>query len=541
LAESSFWVTPYLKTPQETVTANYAANVNGINQAHRITTGTDNTTYGTPAGLRIQGISYTAGQYTMSLAVKSNTGSAQVMRMGYDNGATMSADLNVTTGWTRVSFTFTHAGGAKLLHFIANGAANASLDIQFDQLKLETGAVATAYTTPKLDFTFGNDATTEAIDPTWVASKGIALSGSQFGIGITDTAIAPTNISIYVAGKAASGGTTQNYPIATQFNDNGFQMRWGVGGTADSGILAAFKFSNSAIVPVQTIKLNDDSVHIVAGTYDGANLKIYIDGMLFGTLAATGLSTTSIKRLLLSDTNQVGGRYFNGEIYKIVGFTDGHDAAQVLQETQALSAVMVTRGITMAANNTFVATEGDSISNVVSGGTWPRKCMRLYTTNVLSENFAKVGGTMIAGVNSIQNRSALIDSYYDAGRTNNILTVLIGANDCAAPSGFVAANFVADLKAYCQARQATGWKVVLCTILPNTTNSAVTNRNAANALIYADPSFYDALADLAANATMGPDAACLNATYYPDGVHPSDAGHAILAPIVKAAIDSVVV
>ena len=81
--------------------------------------------------------------------------------------------------------------------------------------------------------------------------------------------------------------------------------------------------------------------------------------------------------------------------------------------------------------------------------------------------------------------------------------------------------------------------MVVATVLPRTLAGFNADRNTANALIVADSSFYDGLARFDLDATMGCDACASNATYYPDGTHPSAAGHAILAPIANAAIYAV--
>ena len=80
---------------------------------------------------------------------------------------------------------------------------------------------------------------------------------------------------------------------------------------------------------------------------------------------------------------------------------------------------------------------------------------------------------------------------------------------------------------------------MLATLLPQTTTGFNTFRDAVNTAIHADNSYYDALADFAANSTMGCDACAASTTYFPDGEHPSAAGHAILGPIARAAIQSV--
>jgi hypothetical protein len=75
--------------------------------------------------------------------------------------------------------------------------------------------------------------------------------------------------------------------------------------------------------------------------------------------------------------------------------------------------------------------------------------------------------------------------------------------------------------------------------LPQTTTGFNAFRDTVNTSIHADSSYYDVLADFAANATMGCDTCSANATNFPDGEHPSPAGHALLAPIALAAIQSV--
>lgn len=163
---------------------------------------------------------------------------------------------------------------------------------------------------------------------------------------------------------------------------------------------------------------------------------------------------------------------------------------------------------------------------------YPAKAMALFGQYLPTRNFATSG----AGIATLSGRAATVDAAYSAGRVSNVLFVLIGANNLA--SGDPAA-FVASLKTYCQARQAVGWKVVLATVLPQTISGFNTNRNTANALIVADPTFYDGLARFDLDATMGCDACASNLTYYSDGKHPTAAGQALLALIANAAIYAV--
>ena len=131
-------------------------------------------------------------------------------------------------------------------------------------------------------------------------------------------------------------------------------------------------------------------------------------------------------------------------------------------------------------------------------------------------------------------RAPLVDAVYSSSRLN-IESILIGANGL---TGADPVTWVASLKSYCQARQTVGWKVVLLTVLPQIAPGFNAHRNTANALIRADNSFYDALADIASDPTIGPDAAASDTTYYYDGEHLTALGDSIVAPYVTAAIQT---
>lgn len=92
--------------------------------------------------------------------------------------------------------------------------------------------------------------------------------------------------------------------------------------------------------------------------------------------------------------------------------------------------------------------------------------------------------------------------------------------------------------AYCQARQAAGFKVVALTVLPEGDFVAFNNaRNAVNISIRANwASFADALADVAADPRIGDDGDEDDTTYFRDKAHMTAAGYAVVAGIVARAI-----
>lgn len=154
-----------------------------------------------------------------------------------------------------------------------------------------------------------------------------------------------------------------------------------------------------------------------------------------------------------------------------------------------------------------------------------------------------VGGSTIANVTS---RATTVDALYNASARVNIEVLFVGTNDvfggCIGCTGVDAATFVANLKTYCQARRATGFKVVLLTLLSQ--DSKNTLRNDINTRIRADPSFYDALADTGVSTQpLGADSAYTDASLFIVGntLHPTNPlGHSYLAQIVIAAMRTVI-
>jgi len=134
---------------------------------------------------------------------------------------------------------------------------------------------------------------------------------------------------------------------------------------------------------------------------------------------------------------------------------------------------------------------------------------------------------------------AQVDPLYAAARPANILVCWEGTNDLivgGAPP-YDARSAYRHLAAYCAARRRAGFRVVICTVLPRGQSAAFYEaRNALNAELRAHwRSFADALADVAADKTIGADGAETDATYYRDTVHLTAAGYAIVAGVVADA------
>jgi lysophospholipase L1-like esterase len=138
-----------------------------------------------------------------------------------------------------------------------------------------------------------------------------------------------------------------------------------------------------------------------------------------------------------------------------------------------------------------------------------------------------------------------VDPLFNSAHAKNILVVWAGTNDMAITAANPTTPFNA-LKAYCLARRAAALsrgialQIVVLTALPRgITAQFETDRQAFNAAIVGDSSFYDAVVNVGANATIGDPGDQNNATYYfVDKTHLTRAGHAIVGPLLTAAIAS---
>ncbi len=109
-----------------------------------------------------------------------------------------------------------------------------------------------------------------------------------------------------------------------------------------------------------------------------------------------------------------------------------------------------------------------------------------------------------------------------------------------ANGGVSAATAYANYATLCQKARDRGFVVVAVTCLPSSGLSDAT-RATVNANIAANyASFAHALADVAADTTIGQNGQNTNLTYYnADGIHMTDAGYTIVAGLVKTALNAV--
>lgn len=205
-----------------------------------------------------------------------------------------------------------------------------------------------------------------------------------------------------------------------------------------------------------------------------------------------------------------------------------------------------------AAAQVFVLAEGDSITfgqGSSDGRSFVQRACLLSVNRIETADTAKSRAILGApsdgpGVNSLYGRleddaRLLFDKR--AGR-KVVLTVLIGRNDLVG-YGSGPAGYADDLARYIASMRGAGVdRVVVGTLLPSDWAPFAALRGGLDAILrkpgWAAAHGIDAIADFAASPVMGPDEAARNKALYVDGIHPTDRGYELLAPIYGAAIAS---
>jgi lysophospholipase L1-like esterase len=511
------------------MTDDYAADPNGDFVASRLQAAVGGYLAAT------NGVAYVAGQqYTLSIYAASNTGAAQTVRMT-DNNVNYSANMTVpATGWTRLSYTWTASGTGGYVIPIAQDANNDHLDLLVWGVQVEIGPHPTTYVPQVYQMVNGGGPQTKAHQCAWVAA-GVdctANSGNSYMIAAGWQPIDLSTATVYAAVKWTSTPVLTGY--APILSDNYNSPHLYLTG-ADSGLAFPRLRFGSLLSYAYATNLNDGNWHILAAEYDGANISLYLDSNQVAIYNVGPSAPIQFSQLFLGDF--ASAAFWPGQIGYAALYSVPHSTAQVASNTAAIRSIMASRGITIPALSQFLAFEGDSITDPTNGVAAASKYYYLAQSAI--SPFPQGGNDAVSGsgMATVNSRSATIDSWFSGITGAKVLMLFLGAND----QGDGASTFVANVKAYCLARKAAspGLKIVLATLLPQTVSGFNTFRDAVNASIHADNSYYDALADFAANATMGCDACAAGTTYFLDGEHPSPAGHAILGPIAQAAIQSV--
>ncbi len=152
---------------------------------------------------------------------------------------------------------------------------------------------------------------------TWVAGQlggGLQLSGTnnfvECGNGASLNMRAQVTLSAWIKPTAAGNGQHQHFVTK---GDVCYALKHNTGNYMEFNVYDGTWYTASG--PAVTAATFNNVWHHVAGTYDGATLKIYVDGVLQPTTAAhAGQIAASAITVTLGKDNTNNGRYFTGTI-----------------------------------------------------------------------------------------------------------------------------------------------------------------------------------------------------------------------------------
>lgn len=172
--------------------------------------------------------------------------------------------------------------------------------------------------------------------------------------------------------------------------------------------------------------------------------------------------------------------------------------------------------------------DGDSITAGTGATPWT-----YFIRSWLIHNVALPGETLAT---MLANAPTAVDPLLKSPYVLNVVTVWGGTNDISL--GATPATTYANLKSYCDARHAAGWKCIVATMLSRVGLDA--SKNTYNNLILADHSFADGLVDFT-GTVLGCDGCYSNlSNFSPDGTHPlQSAINAIEVPAFNTAINAI--
>ncbi len=472
-----------------------------------------------------------AGTYTLAVSAKRNTGTDQQFAFYIANTATRSTAKTATSAWQRFSYTFTLASPSNT-SVIGLGSIDGSTagNIQIADFELYSGSSDLGPQSYGGHLYFGSSA--YDTKPTYT-SGAVNLSTGGYGLVQFPTSQTFANITVQaLVSKVAAGSAyssifskVQSYftlAAATEIStvpDGYFNFSGPIGPAQSTGLWVAL----------------NKGYHVVTLRYDGTKFDYWLDDVLILTKTQTLASITAADMFvnITNTTNLYGGNKFAGAIgLWNTALTD----AQVRSAVSVQQALAAQSSIEASSTSRVLVAEGDSITAGTGVSTYPYRFGPNANPGLYGVVYATTGST----ITTMEGRATKVDGIIPPTTTDRtfILSVLIGANDLPTDGGSTA-SWLTQLAAYLDARRAAGYKVALCTVLPRTTGSFNTARNEVNAILRTWVGTHaDAICDFAANATMGPDAAASNTTYYSDGTHPTAAGQVILETVYRSTINS---
>jgi lysophospholipase L1-like esterase len=460
---------------------------------------------------------FPSGSYVIALYGKSNSGS-QNYEIGF-YGSTL-VQKTFTSTFQRIVAQVTAVAGQQPYIGAIAGAAH---DLTISHIAIYPGTADLGPTAPVGHMYFGS--TQYSGQP---LRDGVAInhSNSAYGRVQFPADIALSAFTVVALGKKFTEASDYNAMLSDIHSYATFSSWFDQ--SADHG-RRTFAFAGFNGAPLGRAKLLGTPYHFYANRSDGTVSDAFTDDIISGSYTgATG--STSVRDLFVGSTNGTLGTDFAWSVMAF--FNRALTNKEVLDAREILIDRMQGHGLTHSTTSVYVS-EGDSLSAQTYGNLFVPNA----TTSLIYRNNA-VGGSTMATLNS---RAAALDALLPANRGTRkfILSVMIGANDLNIGYSGGASGYATDLAAYCDARRAAGWIVIVGTLLPRI---GVTNWSTLRATVNAAIATWvgvhcNGVADFASEPTYGPDAAASDTAKYPDGLHPVAAGYTAMEVVIRPVIN----
>lgn len=275
--------------------------------------------------------------------------------------------------------------------------------------------------------------------------------------------------------------------------------------------------------------------------YNGSSVLLKFDGLLSATTASTG--NLGLSGALTIGKLSTGGFPYHGDIAEIIIYNRALSDSEVSQVEQYLIDKWALD--TSVISRPQIIFDGDSLTlgtGSTGGLNYPNQTItQLGGSNYYDLTNIGVGGQLMQTI--LANGATAVDPLYKYYRSNNYVSLLGGTNDLDSGSSDASTTY-GYIVSYSQARRTAGYKVIVNTILPRGAGAQgiafEALRQTVNSSIRANwESFADGISDIGADPIIGTFGANLNATYYTDTTHMTNAGYAILASHVAAAVNQI--
>jgi hypothetical protein len=175
--------------------------------------------------------------------------------------------------------------------------------------------------------TTATDASSQGNNGTYTGGVTLNQSGPYPGAGAITASFDGTNDYV-AAGNQSCYDITENVTVAAWIKVNAFDKNyqtivakgdtsWRLARDVATNNLAFACNGLTTTKVVSNANVNDGRWHHVVGTYNGSQLRIYIDGQLDNTAAATGSISTNSQNVRIGENSESTGRQFNGLIHDV--------------------------------------------------------------------------------------------------------------------------------------------------------------------------------------------------------------------------------